>query len=172
MILRPHSTSCLPRSHIVAASPAHNSVCWLAAAQQKRPTMAHVMGTTAIPRRRGPAMVPMRSALLRLIQALLACSWDWAPVTVSPWIFMGARARSAAAVGQRSLPEIPCLPSAWVFAECYTSGTRQTNSLPSAAKKTLEKIIALGKQLICGVPKVKHSAKRRKTLGKNKTLDK
>ena len=70
------------------------------------------------------------------------------------------------------IPEIGCLQSARIFAECNTSGTRQTNSLPSAAKKTLEKIIALGKQLICRVPNIKHSAKRRKTLGKNKTLDK
>ena len=38
-----------------------------------------------------------------------------------------------------------------MFAECIASDTRQTSTLPSAAKKTLGKIIALGKQTICRV---------------------
>ena len=41
----------------------------------------------------------------------------------------------------------------WIFAECILSGTRQTSSLPSAAKKTLGKIITLGKKTVCRVLK-------------------
>ena len=67
----------------------------------------------------------------------------------------------------KSLPEIVELPSAWGFTECILSGTRQTSSLPSAAKNTLGKIMSLGKQTLCRVLKnirqtmKKHSAKHR-----------
>ena len=40
-----------------------------------------------------------------------------------------------------------------MFAECIPSDTRQTSSLSSAAKKTLDKIIALRKQTLCRVLK-------------------
>ena len=51
------------------------------------------------------------------------------------------------------LQETGSLPSVFIFAECISSDTRQTSSLPSAAKKTLGKIIALGKQTLCRVLK-------------------
>ena len=54
------------------------------------------------------------------------------------------------------------------FAECIPSGTRQKRCLPSAAKTTLSKIMALGKQSLCRVLKKttrqtrkKHSVKER-----------
>jgi len=65
-----------------------------------------------------------------------------------------------------TLPESVGKPSARGFAECNPSGTRQTSFLPSATKKTLGKIIALGKQdkntrqsSTLGKLEKKHSAK-------------
>ena len=71
-----------------------------------------------------------------------------------------------------ALPKTGYLPSVLVFAECISSGTRQTSHLPSAAKKTLGKINALDKRC------KKHSAlfdtrqTRKKTLGKTRHLAK
>jgi len=67
-----------------------------------------------------------------------------------------------------SLPETGCLPSARIFAECILSGTRQRSLLSSAVKKTLSKIIALGKKGKKTLGKVWHSAnQKKKTLGKS-----
>ena len=57
------------------------------------------------------------------------------------------------------LPETADLPSAKMFAKCILSDTWQTSSFPSAAKNTLGKIMALGKQTLCRVLK-KHSQNR------------
>ena len=62
-----------------------------------------------------------------------------------------------------TLPETADLPSAKIFAECIISGTRQTSSLPSAAKNTLGKIMALGKQTLYRVPKKTLSKLRKNT---------
>ena len=43
-----------------------------------------------------------------------------------------------------ALPETCDLPSAKTFAKCIALGTRQKRCLPSAAKTTLSKIMALG----------------------------
>ena len=70
------------------------------------------------------------------------------------------------------IPKTGCLPSARIFAECNTSGTRQTNSLPSVGPKTIGKNKTLGKKALCRVSKKLHSAKRffaecqKNTLGK------
>jgi hypothetical protein len=49
------------------------------------------------------------------------------------------------AAASSTLPETSSLPSAKWFTKCNHTGTRQTTPLPSAAQKTLGKIIALGK---------------------------
>ena len=48
-----------------------------------------------------------------------------------------------------TLPETVELPSAWGFAECIPSGTRQTSYLLSVFNSTLGKQIALGKTQLC-----------------------
>jgi hypothetical protein len=65
-----------------------------------------------------------------------------------------------------------------LFAECCICDTRQKNSLPSVKNKTLGIVllrrvfsftegfcVALGKEILCRVPEIKHSAKNM-TLGK------
>ena len=59
-----------------------------------------------------------------------------------------------------SILETAYLPSALSFAECFLSGTRQRNCVPSASQKTLGKQWTLGKLTICRVLLEKHSAKR------------
>ena len=68
------------------------------------------------------------------------------------------------------LPETTDLPSAKIFTECVPSGTRQKSCMPSAAKNTLGKIMALDKQTLCRVLKKKTLGKLWKTLCKTETL--
>ena len=51
-----------------------------------------------------------------------------------------------------SLPEMAYMPSAGFFAECQTTGTRQTSYLPSADSQTLGKDYAHGTFRFCRVP--------------------
>ena len=54
------------------------------------------------------------------------------------------------------------LPSVPDFAECFLSGTRQRGYLPSAREKALGKHPALGKEVVCRVPRTRRTI----TLGK------
>ena len=47
----------------------------------------------------------------------------------------------------QALPETGSLPIVFLFAECISSDTRQTNSLSSAAKKTLSKATDSGSEV-------------------------
>ena len=53
---------------------------------------------------------------------------------------------------EETLLETAYMPSARCFAECQTTGTRQTTSLPSAEPQALGKASAHGTFLFCRVP--------------------
>lgn len=59
------------------------------------------------------------------------------------------------------------MPRATMFAECILSGTQQTGSLPSAVKKMLGKIIALGKRGKKTLESLALGKQEKKTLGKS-----
>ena len=62
-----------------------------------------------------------------------------------------------------SLPEMASLSSVTAFIECFLSGTRQRGYLSSTIKKTLDKQIALSKEVVCRVPSTRQTI----TLGKD-----